>query len=58
MTSTKKEKQVQSAQYELFGVIVHSGLTTHSGHYFSYVRGEDGTWFHMNDEVVRRRARC
>ena len=43
-----------SELYELQGVIVHSGQTIHSGHYYSFVRrpGPEGGWFKIDDDVV------
>lgn len=39
-------------RYSLYGVIVHDGQSCASGHYFSYVRWEDGTWYEVNDSKV------
>lgn len=38
--------------YELYAVLVHSGWSCNSGHYFCYVRAADGQWFKMNDHKV------
>jgi len=38
--------------YELYGVIVHSGVSVHGGHYYSYVKNSFGDWFICNDEKV------
>nr|XP_023415811.1 ubiquitin carboxyl-terminal hydrolase 17-like protein 6 [Cavia porcellus] len=38
--------------YTLYAVLVHAGFTSHSGHYFSYVRAGDGHWYKMNDNKV------
>ena len=38
--------------YELFGVLVHSGSSMHSGHYYCYVKGATGHWYEMDDESV------
>ena len=43
----------ESYAYRLTGVLVHSGRSTHSGHYFSFVRSPAGAWFLMDDETVR-----
>ncbi|KAI8929845.1 hypothetical protein BC831DRAFT_442317 [Entophlyctis helioformis] len=39
--------------YDLFAVLVHSGSSCHSGHYFSFVKAPDGNWYCMNDSQVR-----
>ncbi|XP_053906512.1 ubiquitin carboxyl-terminal hydrolase 36-like [Cuculus canorus] len=38
--------------YELYAVLVHSGYSCHSGHYYCYVKASDGQWYKMNDAVV------
>lgn len=38
--------------YRLYAVLVHSGRTCHSGHYFCYVRTAGGQWFKMDDAQV------
>ncbi|KAK1336453.1 hypothetical protein QTO34_002482 [Cnephaeus nilssonii] len=38
--------------YRLYAVLVHSGRTCHSGHYFCYVRTAGGPWFKMDDAQV------
>jgi len=38
--------------YELFAVLVHSGDSIHSGHYYCYVKSATGIWHEMNDEDV------
>lgn len=42
----------QQVSYLLHGVLVHSGCSTSSGHYYSYVRGTNGVWYCMNDSAV------
>lgn len=37
--------------YDLYGVIVHSGITCKSGHYYSYVKSDE-KWFNCNDATV------
>ena len=38
--------------YSLTGVLVHQGRSTHSGHYFAFVRSPAGGWYRMDDEHV------
>lgn len=38
--------------YDLYGVVIHSGRSTRSGHYYSYVKKQN-RWFCCNDESVR-----
>uniref|UniRef100_A0A1D1Y4Y7 Ubiquitin carboxyl-terminal hydrolase 23 n=2 Tax=Anthurium amnicola TaxID=1678845 RepID=A0A1D1Y4Y7_9ARAE len=39
-------------KYTLYGVLVHAGYGTHSGHYFCYVRTSSGMWHSLNDHQV------
>jgi len=39
--------------YTLFGIIVHAGVTSNSGHYYSYIKTNDNRWYEMNDSNVR-----
>ncbi|GBG23832.1 Ubiquitin carboxyl-terminal hydrolase 24 [Hondaea fermentalgiana] len=43
--------------FELAGIVVHSGASLNSGHYYSYIRSRFGTgvgqWFEFNDRVVK-----
>jgi ubiquitin C-terminal hydrolase len=39
----------QALLYDLVAVLVHDGGGTRSGHYFSYVKGSNGTWALKND---------
>jgi ubiquitin carboxyl-terminal hydrolase 36/42 len=40
--------------YELYGVLVHIGNTSHSGHYYSYVKAPDRRWYRIDDQRVRK----
>ncbi|KAM6150114.1 ubiquitin carboxyl-terminal hydrolase 17-like protein 6 [Erethizon dorsatum] len=40
------------ALYTLYAVLVHAGLTSHHGHYFSYIKAGNGHWYKMNDSKV------
>ena len=42
------------AMYSLCGVVVHSGHSSHSGHYVAFVRGSNQAWYEMDDEEVRQ----
>ncbi|CAK8564304.1 unnamed protein product [Lathyrus sativus] len=39
--------------YSLYGVLVHSGYTTHSGHYYCYVRTSNNMWYTLDDNWVK-----
>ncbi|XP_077217490.1 ubiquitin-specific protease 23 isoform X2 [Tasmannia lanceolata] len=39
-------------KYTLYGVLVHAGWTTHSGHYFCFVRTSTGMWYALDDKRV------
>jgi ubiquitin C-terminal hydrolase len=45
-------KSKNPVQYDLTGVVVHHGSTTHSGHYIAYVEAPNGVWYEMNDSNV------
>ncbi|XP_053911903.1 ubiquitin carboxyl-terminal hydrolase 36-like [Cuculus canorus] len=47
------ENEGDPVQYQLYAVLVHSGTSCHSGHYYSYVKASDGQWYLMNDDIVR-----
>jgi len=38
--------------YQLYGVIVHVGESSKSGHYYSFVQGPDNIWRKCNDGNV------
>ncbi|KAG2187322.1 hypothetical protein INT44_005008 [Umbelopsis vinacea] len=48
-----QEKNVPGI-YKLLAVIVHSGATTHSGHYVAYIKSSNGLWYCMNDTSVQQ----
>ncbi|KAK9114468.1 hypothetical protein Syun_021265 [Stephania yunnanensis] len=39
-------------KYTLYGVLVHSGWSTHSGHYYCFVRTSSGMWHCLDDNRV------
>ncbi|KAF9006599.1 hypothetical protein BDQ17DRAFT_1303029 [Cyathus striatus] len=38
--------------YSLYGVICHAGGGPNSGHYYAFIKSNDGRWWEMNDESV------
>ena len=38
--------------YSLYGVLVHSGHSVHSGHYFAFVKAPNGLWHQQDDDRV------
>jgi len=39
--------------YELYGVVIHEGNSTNSGHYFSYCKNMiNNRWYECNDEHI------
>ena len=39
-------------KYRLYAVLVHSGYSSNSGHYYCYIRASNGIWYQMNDSIV------
>ncbi|AQL01541.1 Ubiquitin carboxyl-terminal hydrolase [Zea mays] len=39
-------------KYSLYGVLVHTGWSTQSGHYYCYVRTSSGMWHNLDDKEV------
>ena len=50
--SAKSKEASSSSVYDLIGVLVHAGSSMNSGHYYSYVKAQNGFWFEMDDESV------
>ncbi|XP_024016924.1 ubiquitin carboxyl-terminal hydrolase 23 isoform X1 [Morus notabilis] len=44
--------QAGDLKYTLYGVLVHYGWSTHSGHYYCYVRTSSGMWYSLDDSRV------
>ena len=42
------------AQYSLYAVLVHSGFSSHSGHYYCFVKSPSGVWYKCNDSHVSK----
>jgi ubiquitin carboxyl-terminal hydrolase 36/42 len=49
----ESKKDLKSLTYKLYGVLVHLGHTSRSGHYYSYVKGPNEAWFRADDSRVR-----
>eukprot|EP00762_Andalucia_godoyi_P000663 ANDGO_05358.mRNA.1 putative ubiquitin carboxyl-terminal hydrolase 16 len=47
--TTNKDTNVE---YDLCGVVVHSGASLSSGHYFAFVKAANGSWYCMDDSRV------
>uniref|UniRef100_A0A7N0UGV3 Ubiquitin carboxyl-terminal hydrolase n=4 Tax=Kalanchoe fedtschenkoi TaxID=63787 RepID=A0A7N0UGV3_KALFE len=41
-----------SLMYTLYGVLVHAGWSTRSGHYYCFVRTSTGMWYSLDDNRV------
>ncbi|XP_057311680.1 uncharacterized protein LOC130649421 [Hydractinia symbiolongicarpus] len=44
--------QGEPVHYDLYSVLVHSGYSCNSGHYYCYVKAPNGSWYEMNDNRV------
>ena len=44
--------QEDNLKYTLYGVLVHAGWSTHSGHYYCFVRTSTGMWYSLDDNRV------
>lgn len=44
--------QGDAVNYQLYGVLVHSGMSCNSGHYYCYIKAPNQTWYCMNDSHV------
>lgn len=42
----------EDLKYTLYGVLVHAGWSTHSGHYYCFVRASSGLWYSLDDNKV------
>ncbi|KAF9130063.1 hypothetical protein BGW39_003513 [Mortierella sp. 14UC] len=47
-----KNKDHGNLTYNLYAVLVHSGGSCHSGHYYCFVKSSNGIWYSMNDSHV------
>jgi len=53
MNSRGNSDTPRSEIYDLFAIIAHSGMSTSSGHYWSYCRAPNGMFYEFNDDSVR-----
>lgn len=49
LCSTWQEGELK---YTLYGVLVHCGASTYSGHYYCFVRTSTGIWYSLDDNNV------
>ena len=49
MSNAQKDRQ---QWYELYAVLVHSGYSCQSGHYYAYAKVANGQWYCFNDSSV------
>ncbi|XP_063790541.1 ubiquitin carboxyl-terminal hydrolase 42 isoform X2 [Pseudophryne corroboree] len=40
--------------FKLYSVLVHTGVSCNTGHYYSYIKASNDCWYLMNDSVVSR----
>jgi len=40
--------------YDLYGVVIHCGFSSSSGHYYSYCKDLQSNWFECNDSIISR----
>ena len=48
------DRSSQTALYSLSAVLVHQGFTCNSGHYYAFVKHSSGSWYLMNDHLVKQ----
>ena len=44
--------QGPAVHYKLYAVLVHSGYSCNSGHYYCFVKAANNLWYQMNDSSV------
>ena len=54
LTPYMRAPACQPGEYSLYAVLVHSGHSTHSGHYYSFIKAPSGVWYLMDDSRVRQ----
>ncbi|MFA5306659.1 MAG: ubiquitin carboxyl-terminal hydrolase family protein [Candidatus Babeliales bacterium] len=40
--------------YDLFGVVFHQGVSVEDGHYYSWVRQQDNSWYYCSDTAIKK----
>ena len=49
-----EKKPMKNLIYKLYGVLVHLGHTSRSGHYYSYVKAPNDSWYRADDSRVNK----
>jgi len=44
----------EETKYKLTGIVVHSGGSANSGHYYAFVQSSAGDWYRMDDQDVSK----
>ena len=46
-------KIIEDQVYDLYGVVIHVGNSTNSGHYYSFCKNmQNGSWYTCNDSHI------
>eukprot|EP00943_MAST-04B_sp_MAST-4B-sp1_P006666 g6666.t1 len=51
---TNNKDGEENFMYDLYGVLVHAGNYTTSGHYYSFIKASNGAWYEMNDSSIQQ----
>ena len=46
------KNQGPAVNYKLYAVLVHSGYSCNSGHYYCFIKAANNHWYQMNDSSV------
>ncbi|KAJ2554877.1 hypothetical protein EV175_002443, partial [Coemansia sp. RSA 1933] len=52
--ASKNSMEKGTCVYGLYAVLVHSGGTARSGHYYCFVKSSAGVWYELNDSMVHQ----
>ena len=52
--SSGNEAGIRLAKYQLYAVVVHSGMSMDAGHYYTYASDEPDSWYMFNDSYVTK----